>query len=86
MKTVREVEKRVRERLVTGASESRLRPRSAVANGVAAAGGASPRPPPPPPAGPSLPPSLGSKAQAWPRGSPTVGAEEKACQGGAHCC
>lgn len=56
-KTVREVGKRAQERLVTRACKSRPCPRSAVANGVAAAGGASPRPPPPPPtppAGPSL--------------------------------
>lgn len=50
---MREAEKRARKRLVTGASESRLRPRSAVANGVAATGGAFPRPPPPPPVGPA---------------------------------
>lgn len=86
MKIVREVEKRARERLVTRACESRLCPRSAVANGVAAAGGASPSPPPPPPAGPSLSPSLGSKAQAWLRGSPMVGAEGEVCQGGAQGC
>lgn len=56
--------------------ESRPCPRSAVANGVAAAGCAFPRPPPPPPAGPaSRPqPSLGFKAQAWPRGRLVVGA------------
>lgn len=56
---MREAEKRARKRLVAGASESRLCPRLAVANGVAAADGASPRPPPPPPsAGPaSRPPS-----------------------------
>lgn len=86
MKIVREVEKRARERLVTRACESRLCPRSAVANGVAAAGGASPSPPPPPPVGPSLSPSLGSKAQAWLRGSPMVGAEGEVCQGGAQGC
>lgn len=56
MKAVREAKKRARKRLVTGASERRLRPRSAVANGVAAAGGAFPRPPPPRPPGP--PPAL----------------------------
>lgn len=71
---MREAEKRARKRLLTGASESRLRPRSAVANGVAATGGAFPRPPPSPARGAGLPPSLRSTAQAWPRGRLRVGA------------
>lgn len=71
---MREAEKRARKRWLTGASESRLRPRSAVANGVAATGGAFPRPPPSPARGAGLPPSLRSTAQAWPRGRLRVGA------------
>lgn len=79
---MREAEKRARKRWLTGASESRLRPRSAVANGVAATGGAFPRPPPlPRPWGrpPALPPLYGAGVA---KRTPSGGSPGNACREG----